>query len=702
LFAALSFNTLSAQTFCSNCSGTSGSCSYPSITNNPDLTASCAGLDILFIIDESGSTNGFQTDIEDAVMTFLRSLNCVGVNMAVIEFSGTARYVKQAYTPVDGAFITGMQRYFDDNTSNPWTNRIFEPYDENDDGNNDSCTNSFPFCGTNWQAAFMAADALATPDLVLFLTDGIPTVFLDDNNPDFGDISQANICGNGQTTQRPEIVNAMKVANKIKGEGAHIFALGVGAFDPTDTSPNGSLAQLKRVSGNTAHNPSNPLSTIRNSDYAAESFDQLAECLATFSDALCEFDAGVTSEDGCPGDNNGALEITVPPNLLPFNYEYDGPGGNDGNGTSNSSILTLSNLAAGSYFIEIEVSYGSNCTRTEAFFETIGSQSCSGTPTISCPGKVELSCNPTDNNGDGIPDVIPNPAAEIAAGNVTGNNPNCDVTISHEGDSQILQDNDNDCLFYIIRTYRVNNKCGNGTNTCTQRFEWTISDFSIGQGNGSLTVDCIDKIKEPTPPTVNDACGDPITPTGPAVTDSPDPITCEGTRTYTWTYTDCEGNSHDWKYVYTIEYEDFEIDEEDGEETVKCLSEATAPIPPDVTDNCGKLITPTGPAITDIPDPLTCIGTRTYTWTYKDCEGNSQDWKYIYTIDADEFTIDVNDGSETVTCLAEATEPTPPSVNDACGNPITPTGPAVTDSPDPITCEGTRTYTWTYKDCEGN
>ena len=28
---------------------------------------------------------------------------------------------------------------------------------------------------------------------------------------------------------------------------------------------------------------------------------------------------------------------------------------------------------------------------------------------------------------------------------------------------------------------------------------------------------------------------------------------CEGTSTYTFTYTDCEGNTHDWVYTYTIE-----------------------------------------------------------------------------------------------------------------------------------------------------
>ena len=29
--------------------------------------------------------------------------------------------------------------------------------------------------------------------------------------------------------------------------------------------------------------------------------------------------------------------------------------------------------------------------------------------------------------------------------------------------------------------------------------------------------------------------------------------------TYTYTYTDCEGNTHDWVYTYTIERADFTV-----------------------------------------------------------------------------------------------------------------------------------------------
>jgi hypothetical protein len=54
------------------------------------------------------------------------------------------------------------------------------------------------------------------------------------------------------------------------------------------------------------------------------------------------------------------------------------------------------------------------------------------------------------------------------------------------------------------------------------------------------------------------------------------------------------------------------------------------------------------------------------------------------------------DGSSTVSCPADATAPTPPSVTDACGNAITPVaGPA----PSPTACEGAMVYTFTYTDC---
>ncbi|MFM8487587.1 MAG: hypothetical protein ACKOCH_14760, partial [Bacteroidota bacterium] len=69
--------------------------------------------------------------------------------------------------------------------------------------------------------------------------------------------------------------------------------------------------------------------------------------------------------------------------------------------------------------------------------------------------------------------------------------------------------------------------------------------------SGASTVSCISNAVVPTPPAVNDHCGNPITPVGP--TTGGTYTSCEGTRTYTWVYTDCEGNAHNWVYTYTID-----------------------------------------------------------------------------------------------------------------------------------------------------
>jgi hypothetical protein len=163
---------------------------------------------------------------------------------------------------------------------------------------------------------------------------------------------------------------------------------------------------------------------------------------------------------------------------------------------------------------------------------------------------------------------------------------------------------------------------------------------------------------------------------------------------YTFTYTDCAGNTHDWTYTYTIDIPDFVLPG-NGSSTVNCPADAVAPTPPSVTDACGNVITPVaGPA----PSPLTCEGDMVYTFTYTDCSGNTHDWTYTYTIDIPDFVLP-NNGASTVNCPADAALPTPPSVTDACGNVITPVaGPA----PSPLTCEGDMVYTFTYTDCAGN
>jgi hypothetical protein len=292
-----------------------------------------------------------------------------------------------------------------------------------------------------------------------------------------------------------------------------------------------------------------------------------------------------------------------------------------------------------------------------------------GSLTVACPTNATQPTPPTIVDALGIPVARSGPAIS--------NSPN---PIGCEGTR------------VYIWTY---SNCS-GTQNWSYTYTIERNPFTI-PANGAATVACPANATQPTPPTVTSNCGEAITPTGPTITNSPTTLTCEGTRTFAWTYTDCEGNSATWSYVYTIERNPFTIPA-NGAATVACPANAAQPIPPTVLSNCGEAITPTGPVVSTTP---ACEGTKTYTWTYTDCEGNSLPWVFTYTIERNNFALPAN-GAATVACPANATLPTPPAVTSNCGEAIPPTGPTVTNSPTTLTCEGTRTYVWTYTDCEGN
>jgi hypothetical protein len=180
-------------------------------------------------------------------------------------------------------------------------------------------------------------------------------------------------------------------------------------------------------------------------------------------------------------------------------------------------------------------------------------------------------------------------------------------------------------------TFTYTSTCAPFTTTCQATFTVPAYPTFTVPANGVATVACPALATPPTPPTVVDGCSKTLTPTGPVIINSPNPITCEGTRTYSYTYTDCAGTVRTWSYVYTIERNDFTVPA-NGAATVSNLSEITTPTLPLVTSNCGETLTPTGPVIVNNPSPLVCSGTSTYTYTYTDCEGNSHPWSFTYTV----------------------------------------------------------------------
>ncbi|MBK7094708.1 MAG: HYR domain-containing protein [Saprospiraceae bacterium] len=241
--------------------------------------------------------------------------------------------------------------------------------------------------------------------------------------------------------------------------------------------------------------------------------------------------------------------------------------------------------------------------------------------------------------------------------------------------------------------------CELNTHTWVATYTIERSDFTMPANPAVVTVACYADIAAllPAPPAVTDNCGTALTPTGP-VESTPLP-SCEGNVTYTWTYTDCELNTHTWVATYTIERSDFTMPANPAVVTVACYADIAAllPAPPAVTDNCGTVLTPTGP-VESTPLP-SCEGNVTYTWTYTDCELNTHTWVATYTIERSDFTMPANPVAVTVACAANMVSPTPPVVKDNCGNTLTPTGPVISTVP---ACEGNVTYTYTYTDCEGN
>ncbi|HEY3385499.1 MAG TPA: vWA domain-containing protein, partial [Saprospiraceae bacterium] len=207
---------------CTNCTANPASCGdcwLPPPTDNPDLDSGCYEIKLIFILDESGSIGSDEINVRNGVLAFLNSLNGQDILVALIEFSDLARVVND-YTVVNTTYIQNVQNYFD-NIPFPGSGQIYQPGG-----------------GTNWHDAMIKADAMPVSDMIMFFTDGIPTAWTNNGGTDY--------CSNGSTTQTPEIVNPVKLANKFKGEDTHMFMLGVGSgIDAENLSYMSGLAQYE-------------------------------------------------------------------------------------------------------------------------------------------------------------------------------------------------------------------------------------------------------------------------------------------------------------------------------------------------------------------------------------------------------------------------------------------------------------------------
>ncbi|WP_037374298.1 HYR-like domain-containing protein, partial [Salinimicrobium xinjiangense] len=130
-----------------------------------------------------------------------------------------------------------------------------------------------------------------------------------------------------------------------------------------------------------------------------------------------------------------------------------------------------------------------------------------------------------------------------------------------------------ECGGSVTIGYTITDDC-NEPYSCEATFTVIDQMGPVAPLDGGSTVACLSEAVPPVPATVTDECGVELSPVGPVITDEPDPLTCEGTRTYQYSYSDDCGNTVYWSYVYTIEYEPFTIEDMNGSETVACEADA--------------------------------------------------------------------------------------------------------------------------------
>jgi hypothetical protein len=120
-----------------------------------------------------------------------------------------------------------------------------------------------------------------------------------------------------------------------------------------------------------------------------------------------------------------------------------------------------------------------------------------------------------------------------------------------------------------------------------------------------------------------------------------------------------------------------------------------------VKDVCGVTLSAPTPVVGGTY--TTCQGTKTSTYTYADCAGLQYVWTYTYTITHSTPPAEAGGPvsiASNVQCITDVAAPTIlPVVKDVCG--------VTLSAPDPVvggtytSCQGTKTYTYTYVDCAG-
>ena len=164
---------------------------FTTVSPPPPVPHVC-GMNVIFVVDESGSiasptNNTF--NIQSALTSAASVLNVNSSKAALIHFSDNAQIVLPLSTSTYGSITTGYA----------------------------------PTGGTNWEAAMVKAQSVAASagpnTIIVFITDGVPTAFLDNS----GAVQF--------TTDSVQATNeAIPVVNQIYASGVPIIGIGIGGI----------------------------------------------------------------------------------------------------------------------------------------------------------------------------------------------------------------------------------------------------------------------------------------------------------------------------------------------------------------------------------------------------------------------------------------------------------------------------------------
>ncbi len=280
----------------------------------------------------------------------------------------------------------------------------------------------------------------------------------------------------------------------------------------------------------------------------------------------------------------------------------------------------------------------------------------------------------------------------------------CDNVLSPTDSSPEVVSNYDDCEGTVTYTYTFKD-CAGLELVWNYTYIIDLQTAPVVPANGEAIVNCFADASEPILPEVYDHCGNMLTAELISVIDDPDMYACEGSRVYTYKFTDCAGNSSDWQFTYYIELTTSPEVPANGHATVNCISDAVPPQIPEITDDCGNVLTPELVEIVTEPQDIVCSGIRTYKYEFQDCAGNISYWMFTYTISR--YTpphVQIPAPNKaTVACLEDAVWPTQmPVVVDACGNVLDYTPPVNITTMgynNGVMCNGGyKRYTFKYKD----